>query len=78
MYYKGRITKREDGTPETIKEYSDPLAMFMLKGNRERYKDGQHIIAGPQSITLTVVTKPNREIQAGPVELKKIDYSESE
>ena len=39
IVYKGQITKDSDGTPVTIKEYSDNLLMFLTKKLDPAYRD---------------------------------------
>ena len=39
IVYKGQITKDSDGTPVTVKEYSDNLLMFLTKKLDPTYRD---------------------------------------
>ena len=55
--YQGQISKDKDGNPVTIKEYSDLLAIFALKGLfPEKYRDNQAgvTLTGPTQINITV------------------------
>jgi hypothetical protein len=42
LVYQGQISKDENGNPVTVKEYSDLLAIFALKGLfSDKYRDNQ-------------------------------------
>ncbi len=57
LVYQGQISKDENGNPVTVKEYSDLLAIFALKGLfPEKYRDNQAgvVLNGPTQINITV------------------------
>ena len=57
LVYQGQISKDENGNPVTVKEYSDLLAIFALKGlfsDKYRYNQAGVVLNGPTQINITV------------------------
>ena len=57
LVYQGQISKDENGNPVTVKEYSDLLAIFALKGLfPDKYRDNQAGISfkGPSQINIVI------------------------
>jgi hypothetical protein len=57
LVYQGQISKDENGKPVTVKEYSDLLAIFALKGIfPDKYRDNQPGVnfQGPTQINVTI------------------------
>ncbi len=55
LVFQGVISKDEDGNTVTVKEYSDLLAMFSLKGLfPERYRDNAQINIDNRKLTFNV------------------------
>jgi hypothetical protein len=57
LVYQGQISKDENGNPVTVKEYSDLLAIFALKGLfPDKYRDNQAGISfnGPSRINIVI------------------------
>ncbi|SRR5713226_9681044 len=53
LVYEGKISKDEDGNPVTVKEHSDLLAMFFLKGIfPEKYRDNAQINIDNRQLTI--------------------------
>jgi hypothetical protein len=57
LVYQGQISKDKNGETVTVKEYSDLLAIFALKGLfPDKYRDNQAgvVLQGPTQINITV------------------------
>jgi cytochrome c-type biogenesis protein CcmE len=57
LVYQGQISKDENGETVTVKEYSDLLAIFALKGLfPDKYRDNQAgiVLQGPTQINITI------------------------
>lgn len=50
LSYKGKLTG------DKIREYSDPLALAVVKALKPEYRDGQQLTVGPTKISIEIAT----------------------
>lgn len=59
LTHQGEFTKDADGNINFIREYSDSLLMFLIKGRRPEYRQatlfGKSTGDGPQTVSFTMV-----------------------
>lgn len=80
--YQRELHWRGHKTGESVTEYSDALALGFLKANREKYRDGAQLVAGPTKISIEIVQSTSVTTQTVDsllgVEQRKLDDTNSE